>query len=179
MKIDPNTLKQGEIKVFEYHNGNDGSIKNKVAIEWVRPLNQTAESQAWMMFNRPTEQMMYKGTWQTKNFRQFDEELFDRKKPALSLVLDYKFIHLYGYVFDNEDSYTMLIAKVRKTNKVEYLTLHEGQTNVRRRMFNLRSQLAGIKRLKAFLYELYNNDLIYYENDLCGVDFERILDMCA
>lgn len=176
MKIDPNVLKQGEIKVFEYHNGDNGELKNKVAVEWVRPLNQSPESQAWMMFNRPTEQMMYRGTWQTQSYRKFEEEVFDRTKPDLSLVIDYKFIHLYCYVFQSDDNYYMIVSKTRKTNKVIYLTLHEGQTNLRRKMFNLRSGLEGVRRLKAFLAELYNNDLIYYENDLCGVDFERVYE---
>lgn len=176
-QIDPKSLKQGEIKVFDYYD-EKGNITNRVAVDWPRELLKEEESYGWQNFGRSQEVMLQKGTWQSKNYRQLSESIFDQKKPELSLVLDYKFIHLYLYAFRNKDgTYDLGVFKKRMTNKVEYVTLYDGQTNVKRRMFNIKSRFGIVTNLKNFIYHLYLNDLCFYEDNLAGIDFERVLEV--
>lgn len=174
--IDPNQLKQGEIKVFDYRN-EKGIVDNRVAVDWVRELEQDEESFGWQNFNRVQSVMLHKGSWQTKSYRLVEEDTFDRKKPQLSIVLDYNFIHLYLYAFENKDgTYNLVACSKRMTNAVEYIILNQSQTNVKRKILNLNSNFKGAKKLKEFIYTLYLNDLVYFDDNLTGVNFERVLD---
>lgn len=121
--------------------------------------------------------MLHKGSWQTKSYRLVEEDTFDRKKPQLSIVLDYNFIHLYLYAFENKDgTYNLVACSKRMTNAVEYIILNQSQTNVKRKILNLNSNFKGAKKLKEFIYTLYLNDLVYFDDNLTGVNFERVLD---
>lgn len=178
MGINVREMAQGDIKLFTYYGGKNGETKNTVAVEYIRPVEQSADSESFFIFNRQQENMIINGAWQTNDYPQFDieEDFYRTVHPKLSIVIDYMDIKLYGYFDYNKKSKTpvMYISNERLGNRFKYIFI-TSKTNVSRNQFAYNSDLPIIKNIKSLIIMCLNNNSILYSNNYAGADFDTIV----
>ena len=178
MGINVREMAQGDIKLFTYYGGSKGETKNTVAVEYIRPVAQSDESESFYVFNRQQENMIINGAWQTSDYPQFDieEDFYRLVRPKLSIVIDYRDIKLYGYFDYNSKSKTpvMYVSNERLGNRFKYIFI-TSKTNVSRNQFAYNSDLPIIRNIKNLMIMCLNNNSILYSNNYAGADFDAIL----
>ena len=178
MGINVREMAQGDIKLFTYYGGSKGETKNTVAVEYIRPVAQSDESESFYVFNRQQENMIINGAWQTSDYPQFniEEDFYRLVKPKLSIVIDYRDIKLYGYFDYNSKSKTpvMYVSNERLGNRFKYIFI-TSKTNVSRNQFAYNSELPIIKNIKSLIMMCLNNNSILYSSNYAGADFDAIL----
>lgn len=178
MGINVREMAQGDIKLFTYYGGSKGETKNTVAVEYIRPVAQSDESESFYVFNRQQENMIINGAWQTSDYPQFDveEDFYRLVHPKLSIVIDYRDIKLYGYFDYNSKSKTpvMYVSNERLGNRFKYIFI-TSKTNVSRNQFAYNSDLPIIRNIKSLIMMCLNNNSILYSNNYAGADFDTIL----
>lgn len=178
MGINVREMAQGDIKLFTYYGGSKGETKNTVAVEYIRQVAQSDESESFYVFNRQQENMIINGAWQTSDYPQFDieEDFYRTVHPKLSIVIDYRDIKLYGYFDYNAKSKTpvMYVSNERLGNRFKYIFI-TSRTNVSRNQFAYNSDLPIIKNIKNLIMMCLNNNSILYSNNYTGADFDAIL----
>ena len=178
MGINVREMAQGDIKLFTYYGGSKGETKNTVAVEYIRPVAQSDESESFYVFNRQQENMIINGAWQTSDYPQFDveEDFYRLVHPKLSIVIDYRDIKLYGYFDYNSKSKTpvMYVSSERLGNRFKYIFI-TSKTNVSRNQFAYNSDLPIIKNIKSLIMMCLNNNSILYSSNYAGADFDAIL----
>lgn len=178
MGINVREMAQGDIKLFTYYGGSKGETKNTVAVEYIRPVAQSDESESFYVFNRQQENMIINGAWQTSDYPQFDieEDFYRTVHPKLSIVIDYRDIKLYGYFDYNSKSKTpvMYVSNERLGNRFKYIFI-TSKTNVSRNQFAYNSDLPIIKNIKSLIMMCLNNNSILYSSNYAGADFDAIL----
>lgn len=122
--------------------------------------------------------MIYNGEWQTRNYPKFTPEEYYSNTNSLAVIIDYQKIHLYCYIMQSKVDKLpkMYISQSRYITPQQYITLWGGQTNVKFKRYNMRGNIPAVKRIENLIYNIYLNDLCYYDNNLSGVDFERVLE---
>ena len=178
MGINVREMAQGDIKLFTYYGGSKGETKNTVAVEYIRPVAQSDESESFYVFNRQQENMIINGAWQTSDYPQFDieEDFYRLVKPKLSIVIDYRDIKLYGYFDYNSKSKTpvMYVSNERLGNRFKYIFI-TSKTNVSRNQFAYNSELPIIRNIKSLIMMCLNNNSILYSSNYAGADFDAII----
>lgn len=178
MGINVREMAQGDIKLFTYYGGSKGETKNTVAVEYIRPVEQSEDSESFYIFNRQQENMIINGAWQTSDYPQFDieEDFYRLVKPKLSIVIDYRDIKLYGYFDYNSKSKTpvMYVSSERLGNRFKYIFI-TSKTNVSRNQFAYNSDLPIIRNIKSLIMMCLNNNSILYSSNYAGADFDAIL----
>lgn len=178
MGINVREMAQGDIKLFTYYGGSKGETKNTVAVEYIRPVAQSDESESFYVFNRQQENMIINGAWQTSDYPQFDieEDFYRLVHPKLSIVIDYRDIKLYGYFDYNSKSKTpvMYVSNERLGNRFKYIFI-TSKTNVSRNQFAYNSDLPIIRNIKSLIMMCLNNNSILYSSNYAGADFDAIL----
>ena len=76
MKINCREMAQGDIKLFTYYGGKNGETKNTVAVEYIRAVEQSDDSESFYIFNRQQENMIINGAWQTGDYPLFELDEF-------------------------------------------------------------------------------------------------------
>lgn len=174
MNINIDEITQGEIKKYTYYGGVSGNNTNTVAVEYVRHVETPEESESFFVFNRPQEDMIIKGDWQTKQYKNMTIPEFYQKKPKLGVVLDNGFQHLYMYFFQEDQHLRAFVSKSRCSNRCQYITISNDTTNLNYRRYNINSNLPGYQNIIRLINLVYCNESIWYENNICGCDFENI-----
>ena len=179
MGINCREMAQGDIKLFTYYGGSKGETKNTVAVEYIRPVEQSEDSESFYVFNRQQENMIINGSWQTGDYPLFEiEDFYTDVRPKLSIVLDYQNIKLYGYFDYNKKSKVpiLYVSNERLGNRFKYIFL-TSKTNVSRNQFAFNSNLPVVQNIKSLIQVCYNNNSILYNCNYCGSDFDDILSI--
>ena len=174
MHINVRDLAQGEIKKYTYY-GDDG-VENTVAIEYCRHYAQTGASESYFVFGHQQEDMIVKGTWQTKAYPQFSPDEFYSMSPQFGVILNTDSIKLYVYVTqDKKGDLKGYVSENRLSSRIDYFTFNNKTTNPQFSSFNFSSNLPGALKLQQVLYTMFVNGAIKYESNLVGCDFEHIM----
>ena len=175
MKINCREMSQGDIKLFTYYGGKNGNIKNTVAVEYIRPVEQSDDSESFYIFNRQQENMIINGAWQTNDYPLFENEDFYSSKIKLSLVIEHINIKLYCYFAKNKDGLPLMyVTSSRMGNRFKYIFI-TSKTNISRMQFNIESTLPTIEHIRSLIAScIYNNSVLYGSN-YDGADFESLL----
>ena len=177
MKINVRDIAPGDIKMFTYYGGQNGETKNTVAVEYIRPVKQSEESESFFIFNRQQENMIINGAWQTEDYPKFlEDEFYSTVRPKLSLVMDYKDIKLFCYFdYDKKTKLPILyISDKRLGNRFKYIFI-TSKTNISRNQYSYTSDLPIINNIKRLINICMNNNSVLYLNNYSGADFDTIL----
>lgn len=174
MRINVREMAQGDIKLFTYYGGKSGETKNTVAVEYIRPVEQSEDSESFFIFNRQQENMIINGAWQTGDYPLFDEEEFYAAKIKLSIVLDHRGIKLYCYFTEAKDGLPMAFVSSRRLgNRFKYFFI-TAKTDISRRQFAIESMLPIVKKIKMLIAECVNNANVRFASNYDGSDFDDI-----
>lgn len=177
MKINCREMVQGEVKLFTYYGGKNGEIKNTVAVEYIRPVEQSEDSESFYIFNRQQENMIINGAWQTGDYPLFDDEEFYAAKIKLSIVLDHGGIKLYCYFTEAKDGLPMAFVSSRRLgNRFKYFFI-TAKTDMSRRQFAIESTLPIVKKIKMLISECVNNSNLKFNSNYDGSDFDDLLPL--
>lgn len=176
MGINVREMAQGDIKLFTYYGGKDGETTNTVAVEYIRPVAQSEESEAFFIFNRQQENMIINGAWQTGSYPLFNkDDFYIEIKPKLSIVIDYKDIKLYIYFDKNKDGLpTAYISNERLGNRFKYIFI-TSKTYINRNQFSYDSDLPVVRNIKKLIWFCLNNNTCYYLNNYTGSDLDSLI----
>lgn len=176
MGINVREMAQGDIKLFTYYGGKNGETKNTVAVEYIRPVEQSEDSESFFIFNRQQENMIINGAWQTGDYPLFSkEEFYTDVRPKLSVVIDYKDIKLYCYFDKGKDGFpTAYISNERLGNRFKYIFL-TSKTYINRNQFSYNSDLPIVKNIKKLLYFCISNNSILYLSNYTGNDLDSLI----
>lgn len=173
MNIDIDEIEIGELKKYTYYGGKTGENTNTVAVEYVRAVDTSDESESFFVFGRQQEDMIIKGTWQTKEYPIMeDDEFYRNVVPEVGLVLDDGYHRLYMYLYYTNDTMRAFVTRDRKANRIDYITITNAPTNLRFKQYNIHSNLKGYNRILKILEYLYCNQMIDYDCNYTGCDFE-------
>ena len=163
-------------KLFTYYGGKDGETTNTVAVEYIRPVAQSEESESFFIFNRQQENMIINGAWQTGSYPLFDkDDFYTEVRPKLSVVMDYKDIKLYIYFDRNKDGLpTAYISNERLGNRFKYIFI-TSKTYINRNQFSYDSDLPVVRNIKKLIWFCLNNNTCYYLNNYTGSDLDSLI----
>ena len=176
MGINVREMAQGDIKLFTYYGGKDGETTNTVAVEYIRPVAQSEESESFFIFNRQQENMIINGAWQTGSYPLFTkEDFYSDVRPKLSVVIDYKDIKLYCYFDKGKDGFpNAYISNERLGNRFKYIFI-TSKTYINRNQFSYSSDLPIVKNIKKLLYFCISNNSILYLSNYTGNDLDSLI----
>ena len=176
MGINVREMAQGDIKLFTYYGGKSGETKNTVAVEYIRPVEQSEDSESFFIFNRQQENMIINGAWQTGDYPLFTkEDFYTDVRPKLSVVIDYKDIKLYCYFDKGKDGFpTAYISNERLGNRFKYIFI-TSKTYINRNQFSYSSDLPIVKNIKKLLYFCISNNSILYLSNYTGNDLDSLI----
>lgn len=177
MKINCRDIAPGDIKMYTYYGGAKGNVKNTVAIEYIRRVEQSEDSESYYIFNRQQENMIINGAWQTGDYPKFEkEEFYSECHPKLSIVIDFKDIKLYGYFDYNKKTKIpiLYLSNERLGKRFKYIFI-TSQTNISRNQFAYNSKFPIIENVKKLILICRNNNSILYNDNYCGADFDTFL----
>ena len=176
MGINVREMAQGDIKLFTYYGGKNGETKNTVAVEYIRPVEQSEDSESFFIFNRQQENMIINGAWQTGDYPLFDkDDFYTDVRPKLSVVIDYKDIKLYCYFDKGKDGFpTAYISNERLGNRFKYIFI-TSKTYINRNQFSYNSDLPIVKNIKRLLYFCISNNSILYLSNYTGNDLDSLI----
>lgn len=175
MKINCREMAQGDIKLFTYYGGKNGETKNTVAVEYIRAVEQSDDSESFYIFNRQQENMIINGAWQTGDYPLFELEDFYSAKIKFSIVIEKGGIKLFCYFAENKDHLpTAFVSSVRLGNRFKYIFL-TAKTNVGRLQFSLDSTLPIVVRIKALISACVYNSNLLFQSNYDGSDFDSLL----
>lgn len=176
MGINVREMAQGDIKLFTYYGGKNGETKNTVAVEYIRPVEQSEDSESFFIFNRQQENMIINGAWQTGDYPLFDkDDFYTDVRPKLSVVIDYKDIKLYCYFDKGKDGFpTAYISNERLGNRFKYIFI-TSKTYINRNQFSYNSDLPIVKNIKKLLYFCISNNSILYLSNYTGNDLDSLI----
>lgn len=176
MGINVREMAQGDIKLFTYYGGSSGETKNTVAVEYIRPVEQSEDSESFYIFNRQQENMIINGAWQTGDYPLFTkDDFYYAIKPKLSVVIDYANIKLYCYFDKNKDGLpVMYVSNERLGNRFKYIFL-TSKTYVNRNQFSYHSTLPIVVNIKNLINNCLNNNNVYYNSNYAGADMDDVL----
>lgn len=176
MGINVREMAQGDIKLFTYYGGKNGETKNTVAVEYIRPVEQSEDSESFFIFNRQQENMIINGAWQTGDYPLFNkDDFYTDVRPKLSVVIDYKDIKLYCYFDKGKDGFpTAYISNERLGNRFKYIFI-TSKTYINRNQFSYSSDLPIVKNIKKLLYFCISNNSILYLSNYTGNDLDSLI----
>lgn len=177
MGIDVRKIAPGDVKMFTYYGGSSGDVKNTVAVEYIRAVRQSADSESFFIFNRQQENMIINGEWLTGDYPVFEKvEFWALGAPDLCAVLDRRNIKLYFYFFfsKKEKIPVLYVSPERLGNRFRYIFI-TAATDVRRQQFGFNSQLEVVKRLKDLTRFCILNRSVKFLNNLAGADFDDLM----
>ena len=176
MGINVREMAQGDIKLFTYYGGKNGETKNTVAVEYIRPVEQSEDSESFFIFNRQQENMIINGAWQTGDYPLFDkDDFYTDVRPKLSVVIDYKDIKLYCYFDKGKDGFPIAyISNERLGNRFKYIFI-TSKTYLNRNQFSYSSDLPIVKNIKKLLYFCISNNSILYLSNYTGNDLDSLI----
>ena len=176
MGINVREMAQGDIKLFTYYGGKNGETKNTVAVEYIRPVEQSEDSESFFIFNRQQENMIINGAWQTGDYPLFNkEDFYAEVRPKLSVVIDYKDIKLYCYFDKGKDGFPIAyISNERLGNRFKYIFI-TSKTYLNRNQFSYSSDLPIVKNIKKLLYFCISNNSILYLSNYTGNDLDSLI----
>ena len=176
MGINVREMAQGDIKLFTYYGGKNGETKNTVAVEYIRPVEQSEDSESFFIFNRQQENMIINGAWQTGDYPLFNkDDFYAEVRPKLSVVIDYKDIKLYCYFDKGKDGFpTAYISNERLGNRFKYIFI-TSKTYLNRNQFSYSSDLPIVKNIKKLLYFCISNNSILYLSNYTGNDLDSLI----
>ena len=173
MNINCREMAQGDIKLFTYYGGNNGTVKNTVAVEYIRKVEQNDDSEAAFIFNRQQENMIINGAWQTGDYPLFNnDDFYSNVRPKLSVVIDYVNIKLYLYFDKNKDGLPiMYVSNERLGNRFKYIFI-TSKTYINRNQFSYNSDLPIVKNIKNLIMNCINNNNVFYNSNYSGSDMD-------
>ena len=176
MGINVREMAQGDIKLFTYYGGKNGETKNTVAVEYIRPVEQSEDSESFFIFNRQQENMIINGAWQTGDYPLFTkDDFYTEVRPKLSVVIDYKDIKLYCYFDKGKDGFPIAyISNERLGNRFKYIFI-TSKTYLNRNQFSYSSDLPIVKNIKKLLYFCISNNSILYLSNYTGNDLDSLI----
>ena len=176
MGINVREMAQGDIKLFTYYGGKNGETKNTVAVEYIRPVEQSEDSESFFIFNRQQENMIINGAWQTGDYPLFTkDDFYADVRPKLSVVIDYKDIKLYCYFDKGKDGFPIAyISNERLGNRFKYIFI-TSKTYLNRNQFSYSSDLPIVKNIKKLLYFCISNNSILYLSNYTGNDLDSLI----
>lgn len=176
MGINVREMAQGDIKLFTYYGGKNGETKNTVAVEYIRPVEQSEDSESFFIFNRQQENMIINGAWQTGDYPLFTkDDFYTDVRPKLSVVIDYKDIKLYCYFDKGKDGFPIAyISNERLGNRFKYIFI-TSKTYINRNQFSYNSDLPIVKNIKKLLYFCISNNSILYLSNYTGNDLDSLI----
>ena len=176
MGINCREMAQGDIKLFTYYGGKNGETKNTVAVEYIRPVEQSEDSESFFIFNRQQENMIINGAWQTGDYPLFNkDDFYAEVRPKLSVVIDYKDIKLYCYFDKGKDGFPIAyISNERLGNRFKYIFI-TSKTYLNRNQFSYSSDLPIVKNIKKLLYFCISNNSILYLSNYTGNDLDSLI----
>lgn len=176
MGINVREMAQGDIKLFTYYGGSSGETKNTVAVEYIRPVKQSEDSESFFIFNRQQENMIINGAWQTGDYPLFTkDDFYAEVRPKLSVVIDYKDIKLYCYFDKGKDGFPIAyISNERLGNRFKYIFI-TSKTYLNRNQFSYSSDLPIVKNIKKLLYFCISNNSILYLSNYTGNDLDSLI----
>ena len=176
MGINVREMAQGDIKLFTYYGGKNGETKNTVAVEYIRPVEQSEDSESFFIFNRQQENMIINGAWQTGDYPLFNkDDFYAEVRPKLSVVIDYKDIKLYCYFDKRKDGFPIAyISNERLGNRFKYIFI-TSKTYLNRNQFSYSSDLPIVKNIKKLLYFCISNNSILYLSNYTGNDLDSLI----
>lgn len=176
MGINVREMAQGDIKLFTYYGGKNGETKNTVAVEYIRPVEQSEDSESFFIFNRQQENMIINGAWQTGDYPLFNkDDFYAEVRPKLSVVIDYKDIKLYCYFDKGKDGFPIAyISNERLGNRFKYIFI-TSKTYLNRNQFSYSSDLPIVKNIKKLLYFCISNNSILYLSNYTGNDLDSLI----
>ena len=176
MGINVREMAQGDIKLFTYYGGKNGETKNTVAVEYIRPVEQSEDSESFFIFNRQQENMIINGAWQTGDYPLFNkDDFYAEVRPKLSVVIDYKDIKLYCYFDKGKDGFPIAyISNERLGNRFRYIFI-TSKTYINRNQFSYSSDLPIVKNIKKLLYFCISNNSILYLSNYTGNDLDSLI----
>lgn len=176
MGINVREMAQGDIKLFTYYGGKNGETKNTVAVEYIRPVEQSEDSESFFIFNRQQENMIINGAWQTGDYPLFTkDDFYAEVRPKLSVVIDYKDIKLYCYFDKGKDGFPIAyISNERLGNRFKYIFI-TSKTYLNRNQFSYSSDLPIVKNIKKLLYFCISNNSILYLSNYTGNDLDSLI----
>ena len=176
MGINVREMAQGDIKLFTYYGGKNGETKNTVAVEYIRPVEQSEDSESFFIFNRQQENMIINGAWQTGDYPLFNkDDFYAEVRPKLSIVIDYKDIKLYCYFDKGKDGFPIAyISNERLGNRFKYIFI-TSKTYLNRNQFSYNSDLPIVKNIKKLLYFCISNNSILYLSNYTGNDLDSLI----
>lgn len=176
MGINLREIKQGEIKIYEYC---DGDITNTVAVEYTKNYKQSKESESFFVFNNPREKMIRDGSFEVDEYDTISEdEIFTNyniNKKAIIFVTPE--CRLYGYVLSNKRETVLYITDERLRKNNDFITfLSSGETKIPWKQFVWGGRVSEkIDLLERKIMKFHNNNFIKYKNNYVGDDFRHFL----
>lgn len=168
MGINLRTLKQGEIRVFDFYGEN---AHNTVAVEYTKNFEQSEKSESFFQFGNQKERMITKGEWETGDYKTALPIGITDKTVELPLVFKSSDVRLFCYVMNDDSAY--VTEKRVKDIKQDYIVITTAETMPSRTTFNV--QDPRVADVIAYLRILRDIGKITYDSNVTGYDFEVFL----
>ena len=169
MNINLRTLKQGEIRVYDFYSDN---AHNTVAVEYTDNFEQSSKSESFFTFGNQRERMITKGEWETGDYKTDIVPIgYNDDTVQLAILFQSNEVRLYGYIRDDDQ---MFIGEKRLPDlKAEFIVITTGETIPNRMTFSI--QDPRVLDLMIYVRTLHDIGAITYDQNVTGFDFEVFL----
>lgn len=170
MGIDIRDIAQGELKVFQY---TDGDVVNTVAVEYTKHFEVSDKSDSFNVFGNQKEMMIRNGAWETENYNTFKNSKYYDEQIVVAFKLVHNSIALYLYI-PHHCRYIYVSSK-RLPCDVDYITITTHETHLNRKTYNFNYNIPIVIKAKELMLSFLQNGFIYFDNNLTGDDYITFL----
>ena len=166
MGINLRTMKQGEIKVFDFYSE---SAHNTVAVEYTGNFEQSEKSESFFTFGNQKERMITKGEWETGDYKTLAIPVgYTDETVQLAIVFQSSDFKLYGYLTYDDTGY---VSEKRLPDiKSDYVVITTGESIPSRMTFCLNDP--RVWEIMTYVRTLHDIGALTFDKNVTGYDFE-------